>query len=167
VNTISISRDQSIIVRDFFARATDAMGVEIAKVAVKVADYMDPAQHEGYAVPVSVEMSFGSPEMNARVDEYLDERANGPRAARPAPEPKPEVGMPASYCILGDAYPVVITAVSKSGHQVEYAFEYDGKPGEKREKATRRADGRYRPVGSGSGSRLLIGKAISKRDPHV
>lgn len=83
---------------------------------------------------------------------------------RGMPFPDPKVGMPASYCILGDSYPGEISHVSKTGHKI--GFRHLDSPARSVIECTRRKNGRYRPTGNSS-AYILVGAAQSKRDPHV
>lgn len=81
--------------------------------------------------------------------------------------PTPVAGMPATYCIGADCYPVTITRVSPSGSIVWYRDDGEhhglflpGMGGERR--ANRCADGRYRCGRSGY---LFLGSRKSYRDP--
>lgn len=93
-------------------------------------------------------------------------------ADTPTPTPTtPTVGMLATYGINADAYAMVITYVSPSGHQVKAkhlndpddptSFSADSRFDRT---FTRRANGKYRPVGANYGY-LALGHATNYRDP--
>lgn len=81
----------------------------------------------------------------------------------------PTVGMLATYGIGSDAYAMVITAVSRTGHRVEamhIADETDPTSilGNQVRTFTRRRNGKYRSVGANY-DHLGLGYARNYRDP--
>lgn len=82
------------------------------------------------------------------------------------PAPTPKIGLPASYIIGSDQYGGVLISMSPTRHRVTWQHLHPsngfGPLGAK--EFTRRADGRYRALGSNSG-RLLLGVAETKLDP--
>lgn len=93
----------------------------------------------------------------------------------------PQIGTHGASTIGGDAYPVTVVAVSRSGHRVtvqhdrcrvvsgsEYTndavYEFERNTGGQTEVFTRRPNGRYRPVGSQCGGLSLNGW-VARRDP--
>jgi hypothetical protein len=77
--------------------------------------------------------------------------------------PKPEVGMPATYCVGSDSYAMVIVDVTRTGHQVaaRYADSSYAAP----KVFTRRKNGGYREKGSQTYGSLLLGFGHTYRDP--
>lgn len=91
----------------------------------------------------------------------------------------PAVGTPCSYRAGSDVYPATVVAVSPSGHRVTVrnarvtewtpfpdsrGVRFEPNPNGAVEVYTRRADGRYRPVGCDFGSLSFAGYA-AHRDP--
>jgi len=79
------------------------------------------------------------------------------------PEPAPEVGMGATYCIGNDKYAMTIVEVSKTKRKIVLQHDAPHRKGERIE-ATLRTDGRYREKGV-SYVHFIIGKRLDYWDP--
>lgn len=74
------------------------------------------------------------------------------------------VGMPATYGIGADAYAMVVTDVTRTGHIVKARRVVNGEAVGATRTFTRRANGKYRPKGANYGY-LALGVARDYLDP--
>jgi len=99
-------------------------------------------------------------------------------------QPAPEIGMGGTYGICGDAYPVTVRRISKSGHMIWAAHDdarvvkgsaHDGSaewectpvPNAAATVVfTRRKDGSYKMRGCTSYGTLYLGVRRRREDPH-